>query len=135
MAKKDLIVDATKRGLKLRGDETVADLKALLAAAGEASDAVDAEAGDALDAIDEDIAALKAQLAERLTARAAVSDGAVLSQAQAESRALVAVQETTAQLEQERADAERAATLESFERSHETTTRTPQGVVQTMGLI
>ena len=44
MAKQDLIADAQARGITLTGDESVADLKKLLADSGESTDEVDKEA-------------------------------------------------------------------------------------------
>lgn len=47
MAKADLIKDAQARGLALTGRESVAELEAMLAAAGESESEIDTEAADA----------------------------------------------------------------------------------------
>lgn len=47
MAKAELIKDAQDRGLTLTGKETVAELEALLAEAGESQESIDSEAADA----------------------------------------------------------------------------------------
>jgi len=44
MSKKDLIADAQARGIPLTGDETVTDLKKMLADSGESTDEIENEA-------------------------------------------------------------------------------------------
>lgn len=137
MAKKDLIADAKARGIKLSGDETVADLTVLLKAAGEAADAIDAEAGALdVDAIDADIESLKQQLADRLKARSLAANAVILSDAQAESAVQVAATDIAMRQEDDRRAAEFDATQESLARSQATGgTFTPQGVHYSSGLI
>lgn len=56
MAKADLVKDAKKKGIPLTGDETTAELEALLEAHGETAEDVEAEA-----AVEEDPAVVEAQ--------------------------------------------------------------------------